>query len=448
MDLRATAREIFLEALQAVNLRKTMRSRLHLAGSVLSIDGSAYELAAFRQVVLIAAGKAALPMAEELLAVVSPALSRPEDLKGIEIGTTLRQYPDPRLRYHLGSHPFPDHASATAAAETLVLLREATPETLVFFLLSGGASSMLEAPLDPAMSAEDVTAFHRALVHSGLPITAMNTLRKHFSAVKGGRLALAASAATQCTLLVSDVPPSQPEVIGSGPSMPDISTLADCRQLLATELAATAIPASVRSFFASPSTPETPKPNHPAFARASYHLLLSSNDLARAALASAEAHGFLAIVDQTPDEWRFQDAASYLLQRIEALTETHPSKPVCLISTGELAVPITTNTPGTGGRNQHFALYCALEMASDQVTVLSAGSDGADGNSPAAGAVVDATTLARASHLGLNAAEALARFDSYPLLHALSDTIVTGPTSNNLRDLRLLLLNPRQSPKS
>ncbi len=447
MHLRTAAREIFLEALRTLDIRTRTRHAVTTAYTHLHVAGTRYDLRDFANILLIAIGKAALPMTEGLLEPLQTALTPAQSLQGIVIGSALPNQPDPRLLYRLGSHPLPNASSAEAATLLLNLLETATERTLIFFLLSGGASAMVELPLTPTITLADLTAFHQTLVHSGLSIVEMNTLRKHLSAVKGGRLATAAPTATQCTLLVSDVPPSHPEVIGSGPSLPDPTTLADCRRLLATKLSQTTLPPPVQAFFNNPNAPETPKPNHPAFSRSTYRTLLSSDDLALAAQTAAEAHGFATVIDQTPDEWNFTDAAAYLLQRVQELARTTPNQPVCLINTGEISVPITTPHPGIGGRNQHFALHSAFNIteAHHPTAILSAGSDGADGNSLAAGAVVDNTTLHRAAQLGLDPADTLAHFNAYPLLAALGDTILTGPTGNNLRDLRLLLLDPRRT---
>lgn len=407
----------------------------------MSVEGSEYDLARFSEVLVIAVGKAAVPMTEVLLDALGPLISPAHTLRGVVVGTELLGRLDPRLVYRLGAHPVPDHSSAETAAAILHLLRTASEQTLVFFLISGGASAMIELPLHSSISLADLASFHQVLVHSGLTITEMNTLRKHVSAVKGGRLAVAAAPATQCTLLVSDVDPRQPEVIGSGPSLPDPTTLADCRKLLETRLSTSRIPPPIVHLLKDSATPETPKAGHLAFERARVHTLLSSDDLCAAAQEAALAHGFVTAVDLTPDDWEYREAAAYLLRQLDA---SPADQPYCLISGGELSVPVTF-AHGTGGRNQHFALYCALALheTPQPTAVLSAGSDGLDGNSPAAGAVVDETTVRRAMDLHLDPRASLAGFDSFALLHALNDAVMTGPTGNNLRDLRLFLRVPR-----
>ena len=435
--MREAARFVFLETLRRLDLRTAMQRAIQINGSLVQVGPAAYDMRCFRSVLVVAVGKAAVPMTEAFLHLLEPALRPDGTLRGIVVGASLPAKPDSRILYRLGSHPLPSQSSLDVARLALDLLRDAGKDTLVYFLISGGASAMMELPLSDRISLADVVALYRSLVHSGLGIAEMNTLRKHVSAVKGGRLAVAAGDATQCTLLVSDVSPTQSEFAGSGPSLPDSSTLAQCRVLLASELAHTHLPERIREIFAEGTLPETPKGNDPAFRRSDLHVLLSSDDLWRTAQLVAQEQGFDTIVDLSCDEWDYREAASHLLNRMHGAPSG--ARPLCLISTGEVSVPVT-GVPGTGGRNQQFALRCAQELADAHpgTTVLSAGSDGVDGNSFAAGGLADNTTAARALARGFSVEQALARFDAFPLLHALGDTVVTGPSGNNLRDLRLL----------
>lgn len=294
---------------------------------------------------------------------------------------------------------------------------------------------MMETPLDASISEEDTAAFYQALIGSGLAIAQMNALRKHFSAVKGGRLAeAAAEARVQCSLLISDVPVDMPDVIGSGPSLPDLSTLGDCRQLLAKMH----LPQSVARFFDGPLCVETPKPGDRCFGRANWSVILSSEHLAEAAARAARERGFYVEADNTCDEWEYRESARYLIERGQAMAKLHQR--CCLISVGEVSVELQADA-GVGGRNQQFALWCAGELARRNLvaTVLSAGSDGVDGNSQAAGAVCDQETFALGRRLGFDADVSLTRFDANPYLEAVGCAITTGPTGNNLRDLRLIL---------
>lgn len=437
MSLTDDARAIYAEALRAVDVHAAVRRNIRLTANTLLIGPATVPLSALDRILIVALGKAAVPMYEAAAEVLADAL--PHEALIVAPPETLPTSSSPHARFLPGAHPTPDARSLAAAHAALDLLASTTPRTAMLFLISGGASAMFEQPLSTAITLDEVAAFNRALVASGLSIAQMNALRKHTSAVKGGRLAVAASAAAaQVTLLVSDVPSASPDAIGSGPSLPDTTTLADCREILGRLPPSASLPASFEALLQSASTPETPKPGDPTFARSHSQVILSSDDLATAALFAARSLGFHAEIDNTCDEHEYREAARYLLDRSAALAHTHRRS--CLISVGELAVALPPN-PGVGGRNQQFALHCALELAHSnrQATVLSAGSDGIDGISSAAGAVCDATTPARAVTLGFSTERALATFNTAPLLAAIGDAIVTGPTGNNLRDLRLIL---------
>jgi hydroxypyruvate reductase len=281
----------------------------------------------------------------------------------------------------------------------------------------------------------DLVATYSALVHSGAPIADINAIRKHLSAVKGGRLAKAAFPAQQVSLLVSDVPDNTPDALASGPTMPDSTSVEDCCRVVERYDLLAQFPPSVRELFERHALEETPKSDDPAFHRARWWTVLSNQTAIEEASVAAERAGFFVHVDNSCDDWDYQKAADYLLNKVRELRKR--CSPVCLISGGEVTVNVTKS--GTGGRNQQFALACAEKIAGEPITVLSAGTDGVDGNSPAAGAVVDGSTIERIRQQGLDARQALEDFDAYPLFRALDDVIQTGPTGNNLRDLRILL---------
>jgi hydroxypyruvate reductase len=284
-------------------------------------------------------------------------------------------------------------------------------------------------------------------VHSGASIADINCVRKHFSAVKGGRLGRLAAGIPNLTILVSDVPAGRLDTLASGPTVPDSSTVPHCREIIDRYHLNAKFPPAVRAFFESPGLPETPKPD--SFS-ARVVTLLSDADLAEAARRHAESLGFTAIVDNTCDDWDYRAAAAYLLAKLRDRRKISP--PVCLISVGEVTVevsrPSDSQGAAVGGRNQHFALYAStLPTPRDgRLAILSAGSDGIDGNSPSAGAVLDVELLQAgrqsvvdAPAMNFEAEAALARFDSGTFLNRIGATIETGPTGNNLRDLRLFL---------
>jgi hydroxypyruvate reductase len=420
---------------------------------------------AYRRVVVIALGKAAGPMLEVLL----DRMKRRKGLRGI----CCTKYPPKkrnwRIRYFEGGHPLPNEDSFAAAKAALALLKKARKETIVFFLISGGGSAMFDLPIDPQITLGETIAFNEALLASGAPINEINTLRKHFSAVKGGRLAIAAPDAMKVSLLLPDVPLRSLDALSSGPTTPDHSTVADVRAVLTRYDLARKLPARVTAFFERADLPESPgdktwrpaflprlaRPGvsqprtftgapamsgeHEAFRDSVFEVLLSSHDLIENARTLAQKAGFFVAVDNSCDDWDYADAARYLLRRFHELRAHH--RRLCLISVGEVTVTMD-RPPGAGGRNQQFALACALELAQYRgklLTVLSAGSDGIDGNTQSAGAIADPTTVERARAFGFDPEESLRTFNACPLFTALGDAVVTGPTGQNLRDLRLLM---------
>jgi len=441
--LKEIARTMFEKALAECSIERAFERKLHVvddaAGARLLVEGGeAIALDRLRRVRVVSAGKAAAAMLSALLT----RLRFPNscELQGVLIAAERPANLPATIQYFCGGHPLPNEASFAGARAALAMLHElgdASPEdTLCIFLLSGGASAMMELPLDEAISLDETVAFHRALVHSGASIVEMNCVRKHFSAVKGGRLALAAGKAQTLSLLVSDVPPAHLDALGSGPTIGDSSTVAECREILARYGLMERFPASVRRFFASVELPETPKPGE---LNARCCELVDSDDMAEAARGNAERLGFHAVIDNACDDWSYDAAANHLLKRLRELRREHSR--VCLISTGEVTVRVNEASASTrGGRNQHFALYMATRLRAEDgpVTVLSAGSDGIDGNSDAAGAIVDEYTI-DCDATRESALRALAAFDSSTWLSARGATVVTGPTGHNLRDLRILL---------
>jgi glycerate 2-kinase len=370
---------------------------------------------------VIAVGKAALPMLDALYA-------RASVKAGICCAPILPATRLPGIAYYTGGHPLPNEDSFRSAQAALDLLRNQPPGALVYFLISGGGSAMFESPLDPVVSLCETQSFYKTLVGCGAAIAEINVVRKHFSAVKGGRLA--AAAPNRFSVLVSDVAPGHLDALASGPTLEDTSTVKQCLQIIEQYQLLPQFTPAVRAFFANPDLPETPK-----LSEAPIEVLLSSDDLAEAARHQAEALGYTVFIDNTCDDWDYADAARHLLKRFCDLRHRH--KKLCVLSTGEVTVKLGREH-GEGGRNQQFALACALAR-NDHTIILSAGSDGIDGTSPAAGAIADETTVQRSTAQGFDAAQALAGFNAYPLFAALGDALLTGPTHNNLRDLRILL---------
>ena len=429
-DMRGTARAIFLDALEQSSIAQAFEQHVNYSRGVLRVGEDLYDLTSYSRVFVVAFGKAAHAMVEALSAQIGSGMSGivacPEAPPAQVIG----------FRYFHGGHPVPNNESLRAGNAILRSLHGATSRWLVLYLISGGGSAVIEKPIDNEITLDDLVATYRELVLCGAPIAEINAIRKHLSAVKGGRLALAAREAQQVSILVSDVPPAALDALASGPTMGDSTTVEDCYAVVQKYDLMEKFPASVRDLFASRALEETPKPGDPLFHRSRWWPILSSVTAQKSAASKAAASGFAVEVDNRCDDWDYTKAADYLLKRLHELRKG-VSK-VCLISGGEVTVKVS-GRGGVGGRNQQFALYCAEKIAGENICVLSAGTDGIDGNSPAAGAVADGTTVQRARAAGVDLNKTLKEFDAYSAFDKLGDAVVTGPTGNNVRDLRILL---------
>lgn len=435
-DLKQLAREIFVETLAALDIPLTMRQKLARDGSQIRIDDLAIDLAAYDRIVAIAIGKASVAMARGFADLLDSAFA----FEGILIAPRENVAEVRGFRVIGAGHPIPDGRSIAAARAVIDLLSRCDSRTLVFFLLSGGGSSLMELPLDPNVTLEDIQQLNRLLVNCGASISEINAVRKHFSAVKGGRLAALAAASMKVTLAITDVPIGAESALASGPTLPDPTTVGDACQVIDKYDLDLKLPSSIRAKFAHPETiPETPKPSAPAFARAHFSLLLTMHDLFHHAHHAAEARGFVAECENSTDDWPIAGASDHLLSEVGRLAQANPGRSVALIADGELSSPVVGN--GIGGRNSAFVLDCVQKIAGMPIAVFSAGTDGKDGSSPAAGAVADGKTMERALAAKLHPQEFAARSDSYNFFHKLGDTVDTGPTGNNLRDLRVILFS-------
>ena len=427
--MREAAREIFRYAVAEASISKAFARHVNCDRGVLRVREDLYDLQSYSNVLVVSLGKAGHTMVEALAHEVGSSLAGIV-ASSVEPASQVRGF-----RYFRGGHPTPTAESIHAASAMLRTLEAQPASALVIFLLSGGGSSIVEKPIDDEISLDDLVATYRVLVHSGAPIADINAVRKHLSAVKGGRLAQAAFPAQQVSLLVSDVPDNTPDALASGPTMPDSTTVEDCARIADKHDLLNQFPQSTRELFERHALEETPKSDDPAFVRARWWPVLSNQTAIEEASIAAERAGLLVHVDNSCDDWDYERAAEYLLARLRELRKQF--SPVCLISGGEVTVKVTNG--GVGGRNQQFALACAAKISGDNIAVLSAGTDGVDGNSVAAGAIVDGSTIERAQSRGLDVRAALEKFDAYPLFSALGDAIEIGPTGNNLRDLRILL---------
>jgi glycerate 2-kinase len=447
-DQQAAARDIFQSALRECDIPRAFDRHLHFEGRTLVRHPSprlpeiSQPLERFKNIYVVSFGKAGLTMLDALLERLPPKIQ----VRGVCSAPQTPKKRNWRIRYFAGGHPLPNEDSFAAARAALALLKHAKKDTFVFFLISGGGSAMLELPRDRHITLDDTIAFHETLIASGATITEVNTVRKYFSAVKGGRLALAAPEAEKLSLLLADVPLKDLGAVASSPTLPDSSTPADCMAILERFHLPEKFPPAVREYFehlsqhlAEPAQSGNGHGGTHAFEHAQFDTLLSNHDFVNAARDRAQALGYRVIIDNTPDDWDYAEAAQYLLRRFHELRRETPR--LCLLSSGEVTVQLS-RSPGCGGRNQQFALLAALDLAryhGEPLAVLSAGSDGVDGNSPAAGAVADTTTIERARSYSFDPDATLTRFDACTLFTALGDTVMTGPTGNNLRDLRILI---------
>lgn len=429
IEMRVQARNIFAHALAESGIDRAFERRVSCESGVLRICEDLYDLHSYNRVLVISIGKAAHTMVNAL------EIQAGSNFEGIVASSVPPSSQARGFRYFHGGHPTPNQESIRAAEAILKSASAQNALSLVIFMLSGGGSSIAEKPIDDDISLEELVTTYRELVHSSAPIAEINTIRKHLSAIKGGRLAQAALGAQQVSILVSDVPDNTPDALASGPTMPDSTTIQDCYAIAAKHGLVEQFPAPVRELFQRRALEETPKSDDPAFHRSRWWTVLSNSSLLSAAKSEAERHGFTVEVDNSCDDWDYARAADYLLNRLRKLRTK--SERICLLSGGEITVKVTNG--GMGGRNQQFALACAQQIVGENITVLSAGTDGIDGNSLAAGAVADGTTIDRARSRGLDPAASLVSFNAYPFFDALGDTLMTGPTGNNLRDLRVLL---------
>jgi glycerate 2-kinase len=428
---REAAREIFLSTLQATTVAAAVERNLRCEGDTLWVAERAFDLGRYSEVRIVSIGKAGATMFDAIDALLPPALPR---RAVISAPAPPRRMSD-GVQYFCGGHPEPNAASFAAARAAVQCLSESADDALVLFLVSGGASAMFELPLSDSIALEDVVLLNRLLIGSGASIAEVNCVRKHLSRVKGGRLAAHAGTREKITLLVSDVPENALDALGSGPSLPDRSTVMDCLEVLTRYELRERLPASIQRCIEA-GLEESPKVDHPAFRNATTTVLLGNGAFLEEAERVAAAMGYTVYVDSSCDDWDYADAADYLLAKLGSLREI--GKQICLLSGGEVTVRLP-EAHGAGGRNLQFCLYCAAWKLAPGTAVLSAGTDGIDGNSEAAGAVVDATTPLRGELMGLEIETYLRGFDAYNYLAPLGYAIGTGPTGNNLRDIRILL---------
>jgi len=434
------AREILDQALAAVDPEAAMRNHLEVNGTRIRAGQFEWRRQDNGRVLLLGAGKAAGPMARAAESILTAF-----DPHGQVVTKYGHSVPLCNINLIEAGHPLPDENGQRAAGILLEQARNAGTDDLVICLISGGGSALLPAPVAGVTLADKLRATD-LLLRAGADIHELNTLRKHLSRIKGGGLARVAVPATLLTLAISDVIGNQPDVIASGPTVPDPTTFADALSVVRRYGLESVMPESVwRYLELGVATPgrETWKAAGDA-ARSHYQIIASIDQAARAASEAADKRGYRSEILTTSQSGEARDVAVELVatarQRQRQLGST--GQPLCLIVGGETTVNVKGN--GLGGRNQELALAAALELTGSRgITLLAAGTDGSDGPTDAAGAMVDGETLTRGEMLGLNAADHLANNDSYHYLQQLKALVMTGPTRTNVMDLTLLLIQPR-----
>jgi glycerate 2-kinase len=436
--LRRHAVQILGAAVAAADPMAAMRRTVRRDGDRLIIAGRGYDLAASTGLYVVGAGKASARMAAGLESVAGDRITA-------GVVTTKYGYVEPLRTVDLveADHPLPDQAGLTAARRIVDLVRQAGDGDLVIVLISGGGSALLPMPAD-GITLDEKIATTDLLLRSGATINEVNTVRKHLSLIKGGWLARHASPATVVTLILSDVLGNPLDVIASGPTVPDPTTFADALAVVDRFDLRERLPTAVRRYLERGVTgevSETPKPDDPAFTGAQTAVIGDISDAAAAAVERAQALGYHTDLRETNVQGEAREVGARFGQTIHqmraSLAET--PRPMCVVMGGETTV--TVRGRGRGGRNQELALGAAGGLAGVPGTLVAAlGTDGTDGPTDAAGAVVDGTTLARAKARGLDPARALADNDAYAFFEALDDLIVSGPTNTNVNDLWLGLI--------
>jgi glycerate 2-kinase len=453
-QLRLAARAIFDEVLPGIDAGAAVRRAVHLEGSGLNVCGTTLDLANLRRVYSIAIGKAASAMASALEEVIGDRITAGVIASdATRHGTTSASgRVNARWKTFRGGHPEPNEESLAAAQACFQFLERANQErAFVIFLISGGGSAMIEWPIADDITLDDLRAANRTLVNSGASIGEINTVRRGFSAVKGGRLAARAPHCDQITLIVSDVPRGDEENVASGPTIAPPATAPDVRDIVVRYNFNSQFPKAVLRAMEAAAQALKPFDGDSGLLRKHFVLLDNASAL-EAGAEVARRRGFITEIAADISDQSIKEGCALLLSRLDALRDNArmQGSVACLISGGEFACPVKGD--GIGGRNLETALRLAIEHNQrHQVTSeteeqdgspfvsVCAGTDGIDGNSPAAGAIVDDTTIARARAIGLDPEDFLNRSDAYSFFVALGDVIATGPTGTNVRDMRILL---------
>lgn len=444
--VRARMLSILRAALDAVRPDLAVKAQLRREGSRLFVAGTAIDLDACRRVLVLGAGKAGAPMTQAVEELLGDRLAG-----GLVVVKTGHGGPTRAVELCEAGHPTPTPAALDAGARVLALAQDAGPEDLVLVLLSGGGSALLEATA--GVSLADLQQMTAALLACGATINEINCLRKHMSLLKGGQLARAVHPARLVTLVLSDVVGSPLDVIASGPTVPDPTTWADAAAVVEKYGLAGQLPPAVLARLAAGlagDLPDTPKAGEACFAGNQVVIVGDNRVAALAALREAEALGYRGLLLSTFVEGEARTVAAVAVAVAQEVRASgHPlPPPACLILGGETTVTLGAGLQdsGLGGRNQELGVAAALALQGvTGVTLAALATDGSDGPTDSAGALVDGETVARGAARGWSAANALQRHDAYPFLQMTGDLLRSGPTQTNVNDLLVILVEPGEN---
>jgi glycerate 2-kinase len=436
--MREHAMQIFQAGLQAVDPVEAIIRHVRLNDNLLIIGERQFNLKDYDRILVVGAGKAIAPMAKTVEDLLGNRISGGVIVVKDEHGLPLK-----KIKVREASHPVPDERGVNGTEQILSLVEKAGERHLIICLISGGGSALLIAPAKD-ISLEDKQNTTKLLLACGATIHEMNTVRKHLSRVKGGRLAQMAYPATVASLILSDVVGDDLDVIASGPTVPDSGTFQDARKILKGYGIWDQLAPSVRSHIdkgAAGRTEDTPKSDNPAFKRCSQVLVGTNLQALKAAGREAQRLGYHPLILSSKVEGEAREVARfYAAIAKEILSSNNPiESPACVLCGGETTV--TLRGDGRGGRNQEFALAAAVAIDGwDNIVVLSGGTDGTDGPTDAAGAIADGNTVARARKKDMDPRGFIQRNDSYNFFQKLDDLVMTGPTRTNVMDLYMLLV--------
>lgn len=439
--VRRQLADIFNAALAAVDPYNAVKNAVNRKGNALFAGGMRFDLDRFARIIVAGAGKAAARMALAVEDLLGPALT-----DGLIIVKKDHAVRPGKIRQVEASHPVPDEAGVQGTRQIVEMLRQADEQTLVICLLSGGGSALLVSPAD-GITLEDKQRATDLLLRSGAAIHEVNTVRKHLSGVKGGRLGQIAHPAPVLTLIMSDVIGDSLDVIASGPTVPDSTTFTDALAVVKRYGLREKLPERVLSFLergAAGREPETPKENDPCFLKTGNVIVAGLQQALAAAQETAAGLGVIAEIMTSELRGEARDAARLLAGKAMSIRRSlRTGERRCLLAGGETTV--TVRGSGLGGRNQELALAFALEIAGNEgIMLLSAGTDGTDGPTDAAGAIVDGQTVPRAQALGMDPATYLENNDSYAFFKAYDSRsaeeahFITGPTGTNVMDVQII----------